>query len=994
MKKLLFSLLISNLLFHSSFAQFTITTGGGPSAIINAIGGPGLTISNVTINCAAVSYGTYNNANLGGLGGAMTNGLVLSTGTATQINGPGTNANDDFTGICVGSSSNDPQLVSVIGAGTAINDACIIEFDVVPQCNSLSIRFVFGSDEYTNWVSQGFNDGFGFWVTGPNPGGGNYTNFNMATLPSGTTVSIDNVNNTTNAAFFVNNNAGGSANHFDGFTTVLTPSIAVTACQTYHFKLAIADASDCAMDSGVLVDIIQCVSPWTATTSSTPASCGVSDGVATVNASGGIGPFTYSWSPTGGTAATANGLAPGSYTVTVNDGLTCTPAQTYTVTVASSSLGPNISVGPTQAITCITSSVTLSGNSTTPNVTYSWTGPGGFASSSQNPTVSVSGTYTLTVTDPLAPACPSVATQIVNLNNTPPDASAGATQQLSCTSPTANLLAISTVLGVTYNWSGPGGFSSTLENPTASTAGTYTVIITDPTNGCTATAQQTVIGGVGLPNVSVGTTQTLTCLVNSVNLTGNSTNASVTYSWSGPGGFSSTLTNPSVTAVGTYTLTVTDTNGCANTAQQIVTSNTTTPDVSVGTVQTIPCNGNPVSLNGNSTTTGATYSWDGPSGFSSTSQNPSVNVVGTYTLTVTDPSNGCTDTAQQVVISNTAVPTITTGIAQTLTCVTTSVSLSGNSTTAGVTYLWAGPNGFTSTSQNPSVTASGTYSLTVTDPNTGCVNNATQLVNSDTQAPNANAGLDGILPCSGNSISLSGIGSSSGTNFTYNWTTTSGNIVSNGTTLTPSVNALGAYVLTVTNTTNGCTSTDTVIVNPDVFPNVSFVATPSSGQAPLVVDFINNTTNATTYSWNFGNTETSSLTNPSTTYTNSGSYTVTLIATNSNGCIDSMSIIVLVVDPIQPSVLVIPNVFTPNGDGNNDNFSPVMAEGLVSFKATVYDRWGLKMYEWTNSQSQGWNGNAKNGSPAPDGTYYYIVEGKGLDNKEYNTTGYIQLIRR
>ncbi|MBL7883963.1 MAG: SprB repeat-containing protein, partial [Bacteroidia bacterium] len=355
MKKLLFSLLISNLLFHSSFAQFTITTGGGPSAIINAIGGPGLTISNVTINCAAVSYGTYNNANLGGLGGAMTNGLVLSTGTATQINGPGTNANDDFTGICVGSSSNDPQLVSVIGAGTAINDACIIEFDVVPQCNSLSIRFVFGSDEYTNWVSQGFNDGFGFWVTGPNPGGGNYTNFNMATLPSGTTVSIDNVNNTTNAAFFVNNNAGGSANHFDGFTTVLTPSIAVTACQTYHFKLAIADASDCAMDSGVLVDIIQCVSPWTATTSSTPASCGVSDGVATVNASGGIGPFTYSWSPTGGTAATANGLAPGSYTVTVNDGLTCTPAQTYTVTVASSSLGPNISVGPTQAITCITS---------------------------------------------------------------------------------------------------------------------------------------------------------------------------------------------------------------------------------------------------------------------------------------------------------------------------------------------------------------------------------------------------------------------------------------------------------------------------------------------------------------------------------------------------------------------------------------------------------------------------------------------------------------
>ncbi|MBK7182969.1 MAG: SprB repeat-containing protein [Bacteroidetes bacterium] len=109
---------------------------------------------------------------------------------------------------------------------------------------------------------------------------------------------------------------------------------------TYHFKFAIADAGDCLVDSGVMIDIIQCTSPWTVTTATTPAGCGVNNGTATATVTGGIGPFSYSWAPSGGTGSTATGLAAGSYTVTVNDGLTCTPAQTYTVTVAGSGGSP------------------------------------------------------------------------------------------------------------------------------------------------------------------------------------------------------------------------------------------------------------------------------------------------------------------------------------------------------------------------------------------------------------------------------------------------------------------------------------------------------------------------------------------------------------------------------------------------------------------------------------------------------------------------------
>lgn len=80
------------------------------------------------------------------------------------------------------------------------------------------------------------------------------------------------------------------------------------------------------------------------------------------------------------------------------------------------------------------------------------------------------------------------------------------------------------------------------------------------------------------------------------------------------------------------------------------------------------------------------------------------------------------------------------------------------------------------------------------------------------------------------------------------------------------------------------------------------------------------------------------------------------------------------------------------GSGHNDTFHPILAIGLTSFEATVYDRWGLKMYEWTD-ENGGWNGQAKNGSPAPDGTYYYIINGKGADNKDYMYTGFIQLLR-
>jgi hypothetical protein len=125
----------------------------------------------------------------------------------------------------------------------------------------------------------------------------------------------------------------------DAFTTVLTRDVAVTPCQTYHFKLAIADAGDPIFDSGVFIDFLDCVNSVTSTTSTTPATCAGNDGTATANVSAGYPPYSYSWNTTPPqTTATATGLAPGTYTVTIDDAGSCTPPLTQTVTIGTSGL--------------------------------------------------------------------------------------------------------------------------------------------------------------------------------------------------------------------------------------------------------------------------------------------------------------------------------------------------------------------------------------------------------------------------------------------------------------------------------------------------------------------------------------------------------------------------------------------------------------------------------------------------------------------------------
>ncbi len=218
------------------------------------------------------------------------------------------------------------------------------------------------------------------------------------------------------------------------------------------------------------------------------------------------------------------------------------------------------------ALACPGASVSLSASGGGPGAGYSWSGPGGFASSQQNPVAPAqAGVYTVTLTEP--GGCTATATVNVTVNALPqPVATANPAELCSGASVSLNASG-----GITYTWSGPGGFTSSQQNPqrpdaTPSMSGIYTVTVTDA-NGCTATATVNVTVNA-LPQPVASANPSALCSGASISFNAS---GGITYTWSGPGAYTSSQQNPqrpdATSAMsGVYTVTVTDANGCSATA--------------------------------------------------------------------------------------------------------------------------------------------------------------------------------------------------------------------------------------------------------------------------------------------------------------------------------------------------------------------------------------------------------------------------------------------
>ncbi|TXB62701.1 choice-of-anchor L domain-containing protein [Phaeodactylibacter luteus] len=231
--------------------------------IVEFVSTPSVTATITDINCPDVSYGTFEAGDNTDLG--LERGLLLTTGTTSWAIGP----NNDGGGGNFNSNNQAPgdddldYLSGVFGDATLSENACVVELDVFVTTDELSFEYVFGSEEYPEFVGDGFNDIFAFLVSGPGiVGDPNMNNQqNIAVLPNGiqTPVQINSVNNLENWEFYRNNTDGlslqydGLTSDFLGVKKSLTASTPVQPCNTYHLKLAIADRGDSSYDSGVFV---------------------------------------------------------------------------------------------------------------------------------------------------------------------------------------------------------------------------------------------------------------------------------------------------------------------------------------------------------------------------------------------------------------------------------------------------------------------------------------------------------------------------------------------------------------------------------------------------------------------------------------------------------------------------------------------------------------------------------------------------------------------
>ncbi len=599
---------------------------------------------------------------------------------------------------------------------------------------------------------------------------------------------------------------------------------------------------------------------------------GGNTGSITVEASGGVPPYTYLWS-NGQNGSTAINLVAGNYTVTVT-GSSGSGTATATASVTQPPI-LNISASVAGIITCAQEFVTVTANTTggTPSYTYEWSN-----GTTGNPTTyDEPGSHSVTVTD--NNGCTRTASFGINSNTNPPNANAGPPGTLTCTQTTTTLNGAGSSTGpnISYLWTASNGGNivsgGTTLTPTVNAAGTYTIQVTNNTNGCTATASTTVSSNIDPPNVSASG-GTLTCTTTSLTITANSNTPNVTYSWSGPGGFTSNQQNPTVNLAGNYVVTVTNpANSCTNTATATVNQNNTPPTADATVNGPLTCATTSVQLNLSTNAASPTFAWTGPGGFSSTVQNPTVNIPGNYIGTVTNTANGCVKSDTVTVSQNITPPGASATVSGQINCTNATVQLSGSSPSQPVTYAWTGPNGFTSSQQNPTVNTPGTYNLTVNWTTNGCTSTASVNVVQNTTPPTASIAAPPNLNCNTTTVQLNATNSSQGANFTYLWTTTNGNIVSGSTTLTPIVDEPGAYNLLVTNTANGCTATASTTVSQTPAVTASASATNVS---------CNGSTNGTatvtpgggagtfTYAWSNGG-NTASISNLA-----AGTYTVTV----------------------------------------------------------------------------------------------------------------------
>lgn len=753
------------------------------------------------------------------------------------------------------------------------------------------------------------------------------------------------------------------------------------------------------------------------------------------------------------TTGTYTGFAPGTYTCTITDIAGCIATQTMNFQAAPPIGSFSISAPSGTIIGCNPPSISLNAVNTgsLTNMTYTWTSATtGTATGSVWTGGAPSGTNVLTVTgnDMTVGSCPTTQTiaivqntAIPTINVFPPSGN------LTCNGACASFTAVSsTTTNIVGQWFAPPGVpvgspSSTPLLGCFSAPGTYTATFTNIANGCSNSQTVSVTSNAQVPTMSVTANlgYTITCSVPCVSLAISSSSnfAPISYSWTNvTTSVTSTPANGgySVCVPGTYIASFKDGNMC--TVSQTVNVMIDTTRIFPNAITNLPSNSFTLSCKNDTLLATAisnpmlsanNYSWTVPPNLTTFTNQVLVNLSNitssttptNYTVLCTNPANGCVGRQKVQFYKDIFVPKYNavftpSAITCANSCVQLSPQLASGTSAVPITFTFTSPAP-TLTNNIPGSTfcAPGTYTMDYTNALNGCSSVTTCVVPLNTVPPSTVPLTPVQIPC-GKTTTIVTAGTTTTSNtYTYSWTPPENGGMGAPNGYSTTVNTPGVYEVVITNTINGCSTTNSVLVTSSSGTmEVSMNANPPSGYAPLPVTF-NNTTPFTSSSgtvttmWNYGNGITVSTTSLANTYTGTttpylggssqyqtaGTYTVVLYmnqTTTTHTCVGTATTVVIV---DLPSELTVPNVFTPNNDGVNDNFT-LLTTNLTEITFTVFDRWGVKMYDVkSESGNVSWDGKNFGGKEVPVGTYFYILKAKGGDGKDYEDKGSISLYR-
>lgn len=568
------------------------------------------------------------------------------------------------------------------------------------------------------------------------------------------------------------------------------------------YTVTVTDSKNCTATA--VANITSVGGPTLSVTSQTNVTCfGANTGTATINATGGTGPYTYTWMPGSLSGASQTSLSAGTYTINVSDASGCIGSNTLSITQPTAALGGIITNSTNPGCGLSNGSATISASGGTPVYTYSWMPNGGSGNSASNLS---SGSNSVTITD--ANNCTFTIPVILSSANGP-TLTVSSQSNVACFGTNTGTATINATGGIgpySYTWT-PGGLTGSSQS--ALGAGTYTILVNDanncsgtttlqitqPTNSLSATVNNTG-AGCGVSNGSA-----------TVTVTGGT--SGYTYNWLPSGGSSTTATN---LAAGTYSVIITDANGCTFTATTNIASAGGGPTLAIASQSNISCfgdNDGSASITATGSPSSFTYTWM-PSGGNAASASGLSG--GTYTIVVGN-GTACTSSITVIITQPTAIQANITSSPENCGVGDGVASINPTGGTSPYTVQWQNGN----TTNTITALTSGIYSVQITD-NNGCVTTASTAVGVQGSLF-VDAGFGSTIH-NGETTQLS---ASAPSGATISWSP-SGSLGCS-TCANTSASPLETTTYTIVASYNGCTGSDTVTVWVDIICGDLFIPT-------------------------------------------------------------------------------------------------------------------------------------------------------------------------